>query len=135
MMMRWRAISRARHVIWRLTGVECIYSVGALCLGGEDATYDGDGPDYELAGKSRRGAVWTGAGTWTRSHPPAGGQEGERAVPQLPPHACEDVLVAFVLDCVRCGRRFHWVPGEGCTLGHWAHSEPAPDNHRPRLRS
>ena len=49
-------------------------------------------------------------------------------------HEAEDVLVAFVLDCVRCGRRVHWVPGEGCELGHWAHAEPAPDDHAPRLR-
>ena len=40
-------------------------------------------------------------------------------------HEAEDVLVAFVLDCNRCGRRVHWVPGEGCKLGHWAHAEPA----------
>jgi hypothetical protein len=50
-------------------------------------------------------------------------------------HEAEDVLVAFVLDCNRCGRRVHWVPGESCELGHWAHAEPAPDNHAPRLRS
>jgi len=50
-------------------------------------------------------------------------------------HAVEDELVAFVLDCSRCGRRVHWIPGEGCALGHWAHAEPAPDDHRPRLRS
>jgi hypothetical protein len=43
-------------------------------------------------------------------------------------HEAEDVLVAFVLDCNRCGRRVHWVPGEGCELGHWAHAEPAPDD-------
>jgi len=49
-------------------------------------------------------------------------------------HAAEDALVAFVLDCSRCGLRVHWVPGEGCALGHWAHSEPAPDDHRPQLR-
>jgi hypothetical protein len=49
-------------------------------------------------------------------------------------HAAEDVLVAFVLDCSRCGRRVHWVPGEGCELGHWAHAEPAPNDHAPRLR-
>jgi hypothetical protein len=48
-------------------------------------------------------------------------------------HAVEDELVAFVLDCERCGRRVHWVSGESCTLVHWAHSEPAPDDHRPRL--
>jgi hypothetical protein len=45
----------------------------------------------------------------------------------------EDVLVAFVFDCERCGRRVHWVPGDGCALGHWAHAEPAPDDHQPRL--
>src|SRR6266542_3976652 len=28
-------------------------------------------------------------------------------------HAAEDELVAFVLDCERCGRRVHWVQGEG----------------------
>ena len=50
-------------------------------------------------------------------------------------HAAEDVLVVFVLDCIRCGRRVHWVPGEGCELGHWAHAEPAPEGHAPRLRS
>jgi hypothetical protein len=49
-------------------------------------------------------------------------------------HAAEDVLVAFVLDCSRCGRRVHWLPGEGCALGHWAHAEPAPSDRRPRLR-
>ncbi len=49
-------------------------------------------------------------------------------------HAAEDVLVAFVLDCSRCDRRVHWVPGEGCELGRWAHSEPAPKDHWPRLR-
>jgi len=43
-------------------------------------------------------------------------------------HAAEDVLVAFVRDCNRCGRRVHWVPGEGCDLGHWAHAEPAPED-------
>jgi hypothetical protein len=48
-------------------------------------------------------------------------------------HAVEDELVAFVLDCSRCGRRVHWVPGDGCALGHWAHSEPAPTDHGPRL--
>jgi hypothetical protein len=50
-------------------------------------------------------------------------------------HALEDELVAFVLDCNRCGRRVHWVPGEGCALGHWAHAEPAPADHAPRLRA
>jgi hypothetical protein len=50
-------------------------------------------------------------------------------------HAVEDELVAFVVDCERCGRRVHWVPGHGCELGHWAHSEPAPEDHQPRLRS
>jgi hypothetical protein len=49
-------------------------------------------------------------------------------------HAAEDVLVAYVLDCERCGRGVHWVPGEGCALGHWAHAEPAPTDHQPRLR-
>jgi hypothetical protein len=49
-------------------------------------------------------------------------------------HEAEDVLVAFVLDCSRCGRRVHWVPGEGCELGHWAHAEPAPKDHAPSLR-
>jgi len=34
-------------------------------------------------------------------------------------HAVEDDLVTFVLDCERYGRRVHWVPGEGCALGHW----------------
>jgi hypothetical protein len=29
-------------------------------------------------------------------------------------HAAEDALVAFVLDCSRCGRRVHWVPSDGC---------------------
>ena len=48
-------------------------------------------------------------------------------------HEAEDVLVAFVLDCSRCGRRVHWVPGEGCELGHWAHADPAPEDHPPRL--
>jgi hypothetical protein len=28
-------------------------------------------------------------------------------------HEAEDVLVAFVLDCSRCGRRVHWGPGRG----------------------
>src|SRR5262249_46814272 len=28
-------------------------------------------------------------------------------------HAAEDELVAFVLDCSRCGRRVHWVPRRG----------------------
>jgi hypothetical protein len=51
----------------------------------------------------------------------------------LPPtkHEAEDVLVAFVLDCNRCGRRVHWVPGDDCQLGHWAHAEPVPDDPRP----
>lgn len=49
-------------------------------------------------------------------------------------HAAKDVLVAFVLDCSRWSRRVHWVPGEDCALGHWAHAEPAPDDHGPRLR-
>ncbi len=49
-------------------------------------------------------------------------------------HAVEDELVAWVLDCERCGRRVHLVPGEGCALGHWAHAEPAPIDHPPRLR-
>ena len=49
-------------------------------------------------------------------------------------HAAEDELVAFVLDCERCGRRVHWVPGEGCELGRWAHAEPAPSDQQPRLR-
>jgi hypothetical protein len=48
-------------------------------------------------------------------------------------HEAEDVLVAFVLDCNRCGLRVHRVPGERCGLGHWAHAEPAPDDHSPRL--
>jgi hypothetical protein len=47
-------------------------------------------------------------------------------------HAAEYVLVAFVLDCQRCGQRVHWIPGEVCSLGHWAHAEPAPMDHRPR---
>jgi len=33
-------------------------------------------------------------------------------------HAVEDELVAWALDCERCGLRIHWVPGEGCELGH-----------------
>ncbi len=41
-------------------------------------------------------------------------------------HAIEDDLVTWILNCERCGRRVHWVPGEGCELGHWAHAEPAP---------
>ena len=49
-------------------------------------------------------------------------------------HAIEDELVAFVLDCSRCGPQVDWVPGEGCELGHWAHAEPAPKDHRPVLR-
>jgi hypothetical protein len=49
-------------------------------------------------------------------------------------HAAEDEIVAFVLDCDRCGRRIPWVSGEGCALGHWAHAEPAPDDHPPRIR-
>ena len=48
-------------------------------------------------------------------------------------HAVEDELVTWVLDCSLCGRRVHWVVGEGCEMGHWAHSEPAPRGHRPRL--
>jgi len=48
-------------------------------------------------------------------------------------HAAEDVLVAFVLDCSRCGRRVHWVRGEGCNLSHW-HAEPA-NNHAPLVGS
>jgi hypothetical protein len=47
-------------------------------------------------------------------------------------HALEDELVAWVLDCNRCGRHVHCVPGEGCELGHWAHAEPAPEDHAPR---
>jgi hypothetical protein len=46
-------------------------------------------------------------------------------------HATEDVLVAFVLDCSRCGRRVHGVTGEGCVLGHRAHAEPAPAEYKP----
>jgi hypothetical protein len=48
-------------------------------------------------------------------------------------HSVEDELVTWILDCERCGRRVHWVPGEGCALGHWAHAEPAPNDHRPRI--
>jgi hypothetical protein len=48
-------------------------------------------------------------------------------------HELEDELVMVILDCSRCGQRVHWVPGEGCALGHWAHAEPAPDDHGPRL--
>jgi hypothetical protein len=48
-------------------------------------------------------------------------------------HAIEDELVAWVQDCERCGRRVHWVVGEGCALGHWSHAEPAPKDHRPRI--
>jgi len=29
-------------------------------------------------------------------------------------HAVEDELVTWVLDCSKCGRRVHWVVGEGC---------------------
>jgi hypothetical protein len=47
--------------------------------------------------------------------------------------AVEDELVAWVLDCERCGRPMHWVPGDGCDLGRWAHSEPALSDHRPGL--
>ena len=43
-------------------------------------------------------------------------------------HAAEDVLVAFVLDCNRWGRRVRWVRGEECALGHWAHAELALDD-------
>jgi hypothetical protein len=50
-------------------------------------------------------------------------------------HAIEDELVAFVLDCNRCGRRVHWVFGEGCDLGHWAHAEPTLHNHAHPLRA
>jgi hypothetical protein len=46
-----------------------------------------------------------------------------------------DLLVAFVLDCSRCARRVHWIPGEGSEFGHWAHAEPAPGDHGPRLRA
>src|SRR5437764_5106155 len=31
-------------------------------------------------------------------------------------HAVEDELVTWVLDCSRCGRRVHWVVGEGCEI-------------------
>src|SRR4051794_2988799 len=47
-------------------------------------------------------------------------------------HAVEDELVAWILDCQRCGLRVHWVVGEGGRVGHWSHAEPAA-GHRPIL--
>lgn len=44
----------------------------------------------------------------------------------------ERELGHLVLDCSSCGRRVHWVPGLGVTLGHWAHREPAP-HHEPAI--
>ncbi len=48
-------------------------------------------------------------------------------------HAVEDELVTWALDCSRCGRRVHWVPGVGCAWPLGAHSEPAPSDDQPRL--
>ena len=45
----------------------------------------------------------------------------------------ERELGRLVLDCTSCGRRVHWIPGLGVTLGHWAHREPAP-NHDPTFQ-
>src|SRR6266511_3797850 len=36
-------------------------------------------------------------------------------------------LFAASAHCERCGRRVHWVPGDGCSLGHWAHAEACSD--------
>jgi hypothetical protein len=44
-------------------------------------------------------------------------------------HALENEIVAVILDCSRCGRRVHWCRAKGSELGHWAHAEPAPDDH------
>src|SRR5436189_5035311 len=35
------------------------------------------------------------------------------------------------LQCRRCNRRVHWVPGVGAEPGHWAHAEAAPTGHDP----
>jgi uncharacterized protein YbjT (DUF2867 family) len=41
-------------------------------------------------------------------------------------HAAEDVLASSILDCTRCGRRVHWVPGDGCARALGASGADAP---------
>jgi hypothetical protein len=43
----------------------------------------------------------------------------------------ERELGNVVLNCRRCNRRVHWVPGVGPQPGHWAHAEPSPPGHEP----
>jgi hypothetical protein len=45
----------------------------------------------------------------------------------------ERELGRLLLHCRRCNRRVHWVPGVGSEPGHWAHAEPAPNDHDPVL--
>ena len=39
----------------------------------------------------------------------------------------------LLLNCQRCRRRVHWVPGVGPEPGHWGHAEAAPIGHRPEV--
>jgi hypothetical protein len=45
----------------------------------------------------------------------------------------ERELGRLLLNCRRCNRRVHWVPGVGAELGHWAHAEPSPSGHEPEI--
>jgi hypothetical protein len=44
----------------------------------------------------------------------------------------ERELGGWILDCLECNRRVHWVAGIGVRPGHWAHAGPAPD-HGPSV--